>query len=179
MHRLFVALELPVAMRDVLLGVMGGVSGARWQRDDQLHLTLRFIGEVDRHRAADIAAALGGVRIEPLDLSLDDPGTFDRRGRVDTLWIGVRPVDGVATLAQRVNQALLRIGIPVETRAFIPHITMARLPRSAGSISGFPARPLPATVFRINGFALWQSHLGAGGADYEVIERYGRHDNRR
>ena len=57
MHRLFVALRPPVPVRDHLLDLMHGVEGARWQSDDQLHLTLRFIGEVDRHQASDIAAA--------------------------------------------------------------------------------------------------------------------------
>jgi 2'-5' RNA ligase len=174
MLRLFVALELPVTMRDVLLGAMGGVAGARWQRDDQLHLTLRFIGEVDRHHAADIAAALDGVRCEPLELALAGPGSFDRRGRIDTLWVGVRPAEDVAALAQRINQALLRVGIPADTRAFVPHITVARLPRGAGGISEFPAQALPTTRFRINGFALWESRLAHDGADYLVIERYGR-----
>lgn len=176
MLRLFVALELPVAMRDVLLSAMGGVAGARWQRDDQLYLTLRFIGEVDRHRAADIAAALDGVRFEPLELALAGPGSFDRRGRIDTLWVGVTPTEGVTALALRINQALQRVGIPPDTRAFVPHITVARLPRGAGSISEFPGRALPATRFRINGFALWQSRMVHDGADYEVIERYGRRD---
>src|SRR3546814_1235738 len=55
MHRLFVAIRPPSAIRKALLSIMGGVEGARWQSDDQLHLTLRFIGEVDRHRADDIA----------------------------------------------------------------------------------------------------------------------------
>jgi len=176
MHRLFVALELPMAMRDVQLGAMGGVAGARWQRDDQLHLTLRFIGEVDRHRATDVAAALDSVRVEPLALALASPGSFDLRGRIDALWVGVGPSQGVAALAQRINQALLRVGIPAEERAFVPHITVARLPRGAGSIGGFPARPLPTTAFHISGFALWQSELGSDGADYEVIERYGRRE---
>jgi RNA 2',3'-cyclic 3'-phosphodiesterase len=175
MLRLFVALELPMAMRDVLLGAMGGVAGARWQRDDQLHLTLRFIGEVDRHRAVDIAAALASVRFDPLELALAGPGSFDRRGRIDTLWVGVSPAEGVTALAQRINQALLRVGIAPDARAFIPHITVARLPRNAGSIGDFPNQALPTTRFRITGFALWQSQLGHDGADYEVIERYGRH----
>src|SRR3546814_10503522 len=61
MHRLFVAIRPPAAIRKALLSIMGGVEGARWQSDDQLHLTLRFIGEVDRHRADDIAAALATV----------------------------------------------------------------------------------------------------------------------
>ena len=61
MHRLFVAIRPPAEIRRALTALMGGVAGARWQDDDQLHLTLRFIGEVDHHRAEDIAAALGGL----------------------------------------------------------------------------------------------------------------------
>ena len=65
---------------------MGGIAGARWQDDDQLHLTLRFIGEVDRHVATDVAAALGSVRHPPFELAVSGVGTFDRKGRIDTLW---------------------------------------------------------------------------------------------
>ena len=61
MHRLFVALEPPAAIRHQLLDLMGGIANARWQTEAQLHLTLRFIGEVDRHRAEDVAAALGRI----------------------------------------------------------------------------------------------------------------------
>ena len=68
MHRLFVALRPPPAIRARLLAAMGGVPGARWQDDDQLHLTLRFIGEVDRPVAEDIAAALGTIHAPPLDI---------------------------------------------------------------------------------------------------------------
>lgn len=172
MSRLFVALELPLAVRDVLLAAMGGVAGARWQRDDQLHLTLRYIGEVDRHQAQDIAAALGSVRIAPVQLALGDIGTFDRRGRIDTLWVGVTPQAEVAALARRVDQALVRVGIAPETRAFVPHITLARFGRTIGSLAGFPAAPLPTIAFTINGFALWESRISHDGSDYRIVDRY-------
>ena len=172
MHRLFVALELPVAVRDVLLAAMGGVAGARWQTDDQLHLTLRFIGEVDRHAAQDIAAALGRVHGAPFTLALGAPGSFDTRGLTDNLWIGVTPQDAIKALNQRIEQALARVGIAPETRAFLPHITLARLNRNAGAIDGFLARVLPATTFEVAGFALYESTLGGGGSNYEIVERY-------
>ena len=172
MIRLFVALELPLPVRDALLAAMGGVAGARWQSDAQLHLTLRFIGEVDRHRAADIVAALGKVKILPFELALDGAGSFDRRGRIDSLWIGVTPQDEVSALAKRVDQALARIGIALETRAFLPHITVARFGRDTGSLAGFPMAPLPRQAFTINGFGLWESRMGHGGSDYRIIERY-------
>jgi 2'-5' RNA ligase len=170
--RLFAAIELPLPVRDALLGAMGGVAGARWQRDDQLHLTLRFIGEVDRHQAADVGAALGMVNVVPFQLSLGPPGTFDRRGRIDALWVGVSPQEPVAALARRVDQALQRIGLPAESRAFVPHITVARFGRDAGSLGAFPLVPLPLQPFQINGFALWESRLTHDGADYRIVERY-------
>lgn len=172
MIRLFAALELPLPVRDALLAVMGGVSGAHWQRDDQLHLTLRFIGEVDRHTAADISAALATVNVVPFTLSLDGIGSFDRRGRIDALWVGVSPRAPVANLAKRIDAALARVGFPSETRAFVPHITVARLGRIAGGIDAFPIMPVPALQFDVSGFALWESRLGVGGSSYDIIERY-------
>src|SRR3546814_10296472 len=65
MHRLFVAIRPPPAIRVRLLGLMHGIAGARWQDDDQLHLTLRFVGEVDRPQADDLADALGHIRFSP------------------------------------------------------------------------------------------------------------------
>ena len=172
MIRLFVALELPPVVRQALLAVMGGVTAARWQRDDQLHLSLRFIGEVDRHQAADISAALATVNVAPLTLTLDGVGSFDRRGRIDALWVGVAPRAAVANLAKRVDATLARVGIAPEARAFVPHITVARLGRSAGSISAFPAAPIPALGFDVTGFSLWESRIGVGGSNYDILERY-------
>ncbi len=172
MIRLFVALELPPPVRDRLLAAMGGVAGARWQTDGQLHLTLRFIGEVDRHRAQDIAAALGSVHVVPFRLALGDIGTFDRRGRVDTLWVGVTPQAEVAALAKRIDQALVRVGVAPETRAFVPHITVARFGREMGPMGGFPLAPLSTAPFDVTGFALWESRMGRDGSEYVVVERY-------
>jgi 2'-5' RNA ligase len=172
MIRLFAALELPPPVRDTLLAAMGGVAGAHWQRDDQLHLTLRFIGEVDRHTAADISAALATVNVVPFTLTLDGIGAFDRRGRVDAIWVGVTPRAAVADLAKRVDTALTRVGIAPETRAFVPHITVARLGRTAGDIGAFPAAPIPAIGFDVTGFALWESRMGVGGSAYDILERY-------
>lgn len=171
MIRLFVALELPAAVKAALLASMGGVAGARWQRDDQLHLTLRYIGEVDRHGAQDIAAALGRVNIKPFTAAVGDPGLFDHRGRVDSLWVGVRPADRIAALAKAVNAALAGVGVPADTRAFVPHITVAR-GRGMIGVTGWPQAPIPQLAWPVTGFALWDSQLGPDGSDYEVLARW-------
>lgn len=174
MHRLFVAIRPPPSIRQLLLAVMGGISGARWQSDDQLHLTLRFIGEVDRHLAGDIHAALGGVHHAPFALALNGIGSFDRRGHTDAVWAGVTPQDQVRVLHNKVDAALLRVGLPPDDRAFLPHITIARLNRHAGPIGNLleEAGGLTSPVFTVDSFALFESDLTHEAAVYSIVERY-------
>ncbi|MEG3182335.1 RNA 2',3'-cyclic phosphodiesterase [Sphingomonas sp. LT1P40] len=174
MHRLFVALRPPQAIRQTLLGLMQGVSGARWQDDDQFHVTLRFIGEVDTPVAEDVAVMLGSIRHPPLDLHLDGCGMFDTRGRPNAIWAGVAPRDSLAALHRKVDQAIVRCGLAPESRAFLPHITLARLPGSSGSLDGFLSAHagLSSDNFRVEHMTLYESRLAHGGAQYEPIARY-------
>ena len=174
MHRLFVALRPPPQMREALLGLTADMAGARWQDDDLLHLTLRFIGEVDRHVAEDVAAALGSVSHPPFDLRVDGIGYFDRRGRIDNIWAGVAPHQAVRSLHAAVTVALSRAGIPPEQRAFVPHITLARFTRGPAPSDGLPMAHLwPAPIeARFDHFLLYESVLGASGPVYSAIARY-------
>ena len=174
MHRLFVALRPPRSIRDALLAAMGGIPGARWQSDDQLHLTLRFIGDVDRHVAEDIAAVLGSVAHPAITARLDGIGCFDRRGRIDTIWAGMTPRDPFRSLSVAVTGALIRAGVAPENRAYIPHITIARFSRGSEPPLPLPMDDLwPAPVeARFDHFVLYESELGAAGATYSAIARY-------
>lgn len=174
MHRLFVALRPPPALRRQLLGIMGGVPGARWQDDGQLHLTLRFIGEIDRHQADDVAAALATLRARPLCVALQGVGHFDRNGHGGALWAGVGPREPLAAFARKVDQALVRAGLPPERRAYLPHITLARLGRRAGDVQPFLAAhaTLTSDPMTLDAFLLYESHLGSDGAMYEAVQHY-------
>src|SRR3712207_7424054 len=110
MHRLFVAIRLPPPIRSGLLDLMGGVAGSRWQDEAQLHLTLRFIGEVDRHLADDVHAALGAIHHPRFAIALAGLGIFDRRGEPTTLWAGVAPEEPLHRLHKKIDQALARAG---------------------------------------------------------------------
>jgi 2'-5' RNA ligase len=153
---------------------MGGISGARWQSDDQLHLTLRFIGEVDRHLAGDIHAALGAVHHDSFELALNGIGCFDRRGFPDAVWAGVTPLEQVKVLHKKIDAALLRVGLAPDERAFLPHITIARLNRGAGPIGPLleEAGGLTSPAFTVDSFALFESDLTNEAAVYSVVERY-------
>jgi 2'-5' RNA ligase len=174
MHRLFVAIRPPRLVREHLLAAMGGVGGARWQSDEQLHLTLRFIGEVDRRVAEDVDAALRSVHQPPFEIALNGTGAFDRRGVPSALWAGVTPHEPLAALHRKIEQALVRAGIAPEGRAFLPHITLARLPRGAGPVEGFVRGQsgLSGTAFTVDAFGLFESRLAPGGAEYMLVERY-------
>jgi 2'-5' RNA ligase len=174
MHRLFVAIRPPFAIRKLLLGAMGGISGARWQSEDQLHLTLRFIGEVDRHRAGDIHAALGAVHQPVFDLALNGIGAFERRGLAETVWAGVAPHAPIRALHRKVDTALARVGIAPDERAYLPHITLARLKRGSGPVGNLleSAGGLGSPAFAVDHFALFESDLTAEAAVYSMVERY-------
>jgi RNA 2',3'-cyclic 3'-phosphodiesterase len=175
MHRLFVAIRPPAHIREDLLDLMEGVAGARWQDDEQLHLTLRFIGEVDGRVAEDVASALADVHHPPIEIALHGVGTFGSRGRVNALWAGVRPHDQLAHLHRKVDQALIRVGLAPEGRAYLPHITLARFGRGdPPAVNSFLARNagLSGPTFNVDRFCLYQSHLGQAGASYEKIHVY-------
>lgn len=174
MPRLFVAIRPPPETRQRLLAAMGGITGARWQSDEQLHLTLRFIGEADRHLARDIHAALGAVRHPRFDLSVNGLGTFERRGRPEVVWAAVGPVEPLRALHNKIDQALARVGVEPDRRTFHAHITLARLARSAGSLHNFldEAGGLTTPSFAVSAFVLYESRLTPEGALYSQIDAY-------
>jgi len=177
MIRLFVALRPPLAIRDRLADLMDGVAGARWQDDEQLHLTLRFVGEVERPQAEDLADALAQVHAPAPVVALAGVGSFGARGRADTLWAGVAPAEPLRHLHAKVEQACARAGLPPERRAYHPHVTVARLPRSLGGgpdVAAWCARhaALASEAFALAHLVLYRSDLGRHGAVYEPVARW-------
>jgi 2'-5' RNA ligase len=174
MPRLFVALRPPEAIRDVLIDTMDAVEGARWQGDDQLHLTLRFVGEVPTPQAEDLAAELGRVPGPAFTLRLAGVGHFARKGRAHTLWAGLAPSPELDLLQGKVERACQRVGLEPEGRKFAAHITLARLGGGAGPLGEWLARngTLSAPAWPVDEFQLVESTLGAGGSHYEPVVRY-------
>ena len=174
MHRLFVAIRPPEPIRARLLSLMSGIAGARWQSEDQLHLTLRFVGNADRHQANDLAGALAAVRFAPFAISLSGLGQFERKGRTDTLWAAIQPHDALDQLHRKIDRACVAAGFLAEQRAYLPHITLARFGRDAGSTDGFLTyhSGLSSPPFLVDEFALFESHLTQNGAHYEMAAVY-------
>jgi 2'-5' RNA ligase len=171
MPRLFVALELPDGVKDRLGELCHGVPGARWVPRDQMHLTLRFIGDVDGGTASDVREALTEVRAPAFLMALHGVGHFPPRGEPHVLWVGVRPSEPLRQVHAAVERAVRRAGIPAEDRKFHAHVTLARLKgtpaRRVGEyIAGnglFDVAPFPVTEV-----ALFSSQLSSLGAAHAL-----------
>ncbi|WP_121116737.1 RNA 2',3'-cyclic phosphodiesterase [Croceibacterium ferulae] len=174
MHRLFAAIPPPDPVLDALIDTTDGIDGARWQGEDQLHLTLRFIGEVERPLANELAEALAEVQAPSFNLQVAGTGHFERKGRPHSVWARVLPSAGLDLLHGRVERACQAIGLPRETRKFVPHVTLARLSGGAGLIAPWLADTgtLQVPEWRVEGFTLYESHLGKAGALYQPVVDY-------
>ena len=175
MTRLFVAVELPEDVKERLAALSGGVEGARWQNIEQMHLTLRFIGEVDQPQEADIRAALAGLRFAPFQATLAGIGLFGKARRPRALWVGVDDPKPLKHLHEKIDQALVSAGVAPEERKFTPHVTLARFRggranRLEDFLDSYAGLTLPA--FDVNSFALFSSHLSHTGASYRVEEAF-------
>jgi len=171
MHRLFVAIRPPEPIRDLLIDAMDDSPALRWVGDDNLHLTLRFIGEVERPLGDDIAHALSRIRAERFELRIAGVGVFEQRGG-GALWAAVAPREPVAALAAKVERACAAAGLEPERRAFHPHITLARFNRASKPlVKPFlqRTRALASPPFEVASFILYESRLSRHGAHYEEV----------
>ena len=173
--RLFVALELPDALRRQLALMTGGLPAARWVPPENYHLTLRFIGETPAWQAEEIDHALAGVRAAPFTLTLVGAGLFAKGGRGTALWAGVERTTALDHLRAKIETAMQRIGLEPERRRFAPHVTLARVdavpqPRLAAHLRAHGLfRAAPVTIAH---FTLFSSLLGKERAVYVAEAEY-------
>ena len=179
MPRLFVALDLPDAVRERLARLRAELRGARWIDPTQLHVTLRFLGSVPEQDMGPLRQQLASVRALPsFDLALAGVGVFPprpgRRSPPRVLWAGLEPHDPVVELKQAVDEAL---GPDPETadRGFSPHVTLARFKDDPGPalspyLQGHAG--LASDRFPVGAFHLYESRTTPGGAIYAVVQSY-------
>lgn len=167
MHRLFVAIDLPTEVRDQVSGVCRDLPGARWVPADQLHLTLRFIGEVDDAGFRGIREALAAVKGERFATAVRGIGHFPPGRHPRVLWVGLSGSDALFSLQERIERAVVAAGIPAEGRRFPPHITLARLKDPlVERVEAFEAqfRDIASKPFPVSEFHLYSSMLSNKGA---------------
>jgi RNA 2',3'-cyclic 3'-phosphodiesterase len=147
-----------------------------WPAADRIHITIRFIGEVDDARAGAIRAALEPpLDLHPFDLTLAGTGAFPKRGPPRVLWAGIeRGREDLAAVERDITSRLAALGIEGEDRPYSPHLTLARVREAAGLrparlFQGLEERRLGTT--RIDAITLFQSRLSPNGPTYVSLLR--------
>jgi RNA 2',3'-cyclic 3'-phosphodiesterase len=175
--RLFVAVSIPSEVLDAVETVVDPirerVSSARWAPVSNQHLTLKFLGHVDRSLVDEISVlcrTVGG-EVPAGEIAIGGFGAFPNSRRARVLWAGVEdPQEVLSSLARGLDDALEPLGFEREQRAFTPHLTLARLrtPQRVGEIlEELSLPPLPVSV---DAFQLFRSRLSPKGARYEVLD---------
>lgn len=187
--RIFCAVELPEDVRARVAAHIARLRAAAadlplkisWERAEKLHLTLKFLGEIEAERIESLqhAAERAAGSVEKFEARLQDGGAFPARGNPRVLWLGLQDeTDAIARLQERLEAECARENFPREARPFHPHITIARIRVPAAA----PARHLaklhsemkfePPASFNVNDLVVMRSELGAGGSRYTPLSRH-------
>jgi 2'-5' RNA ligase len=173
--RLFLALPLPAAARAVLARLAEPLNGVAWVPPGQLHLTLRFLGDIDAATRTTIEERLASVRVAPFLLPLAGVGAFPPQGAPRTVWAGTGAGHPrLFQLRQRLDDALLAAGLALDVRTFIPHVTLARCRPDAAGVTAWLRRhrDLEGPPVRVDCFDLCASELRPAGAVHTVKRRF-------
>ena len=192
--RLFVALDIPSEIRERIAECMTRLRqyapDARWVKPESLHVTLKFLGEVDETRLPQIQNALQQIEGVPFSLAFRNTGFFPNARSPRVFWIGVEASEALPVLARSIDEKLHVLGFEAEARAFSPHLTLARAAEHPGSRGKHAGRDLSelgklsvterAAAFGSSEFGtmaaeeffLYQSKLSPGGAAYTRLMRF-------
>ncbi len=174
--RLFVGIALPEDIRFQLSLLCSGLPNVRWAPPENLHITLRFIGDVDGGAMQDVDASLAGVRAPRFSLSLGRVGHFGNGGNVRVIWAGVEKSAALQHLRDKVESAVVRAGLLPDGQKFSPHVTLAR-PKSAPPVAKLQDYLAHNNLFRtpsfeVTHFTLFQSFAGGDGSIYRAEGSY-------
>src|SRR4051812_17178428 len=167
-ERLFIALTLPDAVRQTLAVITTPLPGVHWTATDQLHVTLRFLGEVPVETIAPMIQRLASVQVAPFILPIEGVGAFPPVRPARIVWVGVGSGHPrLFQLRQRLDDALLASGLQLDVRTFHPHVTLGRCTEDASAAAAHwlhTHREFAAPPFRVEAFDLYASELRPGGA---------------
>ncbi len=176
MPRLFVAVDLPDSLKAEISELSAyGMPGVAWVDSNQLHISLRFIGEVDDQVSDQLKTCLLKIHQQPFDLNLRGVGTFPQGKNPRVIWVGVEKSDPLVKLRNKIEHQINSIGIKGEHRKFHPHVTIGRVKSNKIKRIGdylvhydlFQSEP-----FSVGFFSLFSSFLTTSGAKYTKEAEY-------
>ena len=179
--RLFAAIEIPADIRAAIADLEKEFRAlaprVKWVRTENLHLTLKFLGETDQAKLGEVKSGLASVHSDqPVRLEFRGLGFFPNAKRPHVFWAGIQSSPNLATVAATIDQAMGALGFPREDRAFVPHLTLARFHEP--SLSGGLRTVVEKNISRNFGscstreFHLIESKMKSAGAEYTTVQSY-------
>lgn len=179
--RLFIAIEIPPDVRAALTAVIKDFRAiapqAKWVRAENMHITLKFLGETESTKLAAIREALHAIRSgQAVTLKFLGLGFFPNENRAKVFWVGIESSANLPAIAADIDQSMHRLGFPLENRPFTPHLTLARF-----EPPGIPAKLFAAAEerssrefgsFSAPEFHLIESKLKPSGAEYTTLHSF-------
>lgn len=183
--RAFIAFELPTALREELAALSASLKSAlkgvplSWVRPGNMHLTLKFLGQIERKHTAGIRDELDSIASQhsAFNVRLSTLGAFPNMQQPRVIWVGLHAPAALAEIASEVEQAAVALGLPAEVKPFTPHLTLARARRDtapaqlAGVAQVLAVHAVPDTKSTLSELALFESQLKAGSAVYNSVVR--------
>ena len=176
--RTFIAVELDGATREAVVGLAGrvarAVSGVRWVKPDNIHITIRFLGEISPETRDLVERVLRNAALEfsPFGVTVEELGAFPSLRKPRVLWVGIgRGKKELRSLHSKIEKKLAEAGIPAEKRSYKPHITIGRLKRPPGSdkLADIVGRERVISSFVVDKVVLFKSELRPEGAVHSAI----------
>lgn len=173
--RLFTSIEIPQEIKAKICEFRRNIPGLRWVVDEQLHITINFIGECDKENFELLKSLLAEIKWTPFAIKLEGGGFFPLRSKPSVLWIGLDCPPELQKIKKETDAILQNMGFPIEKRDFQPHLTIARLSRD------FPASKYPfekivdkafTWTFDVSEFHLFSSVLDSKGAIHTCQASY-------
>lgn len=178
--RAFIALELPQEIKQAIADYVAPLRaldrGISWTKAENVHLTLKFLGNVHKPQIEKVATALREVcaSFAPIAAEIIGSGVFPNEHRARVLWIGMKESSGkLAELAQRIESECRRLGFEKEERSFSPHLTIARVKegKAANAVKALRESPFPARQIVFQECTLMQSVLHPAGSIYTALQK--------
>jgi 2'-5' RNA ligase len=179
--RLFIAIEIPESIRTAFASLLKELRALapqlKWVRPENLHVTLKFLGETDPSKLGPLQNVLSGIRsAEPVNLEFRGLGFFPNEKRPRVFWAGMQASANLKTLATDVDQAVHKLGFLLEEHPYVPHLTLARI-----SLPIIPPKLLQAIneksghsfgSLQAQEFHLIESKLKPTGAEYTTVQSF-------
>jgi len=179
MSRLFIAIKIPDEVKDKLLDVCYELSDSselfKWEKPEKIHLTLKFIGEVEEEFVSSIAKEIAFVEnYNSFNFNVTKFGFFFRNGVSNILWAGLQTDESIHRVVEELNERLSIFSIPIERKLFKPHLTMLRIKKNPGKkfILKFEEHSFDNWNFNSTEITLIKSELFPEGARYTDIKKY-------